>query len=233
MLRHRTFRCLLAAAALVFASSTAMAQGAYWSDPFPYKRQYKWSGLYVGFQGGYSASRIEAVSGPYGGPFDQTYAYWSEGLFGGAHLGYNWQNGHYLFGLETDIDVGNTNAHGTGSLGYAHQSHIDWQSTIRARLGWISGPWLTYATGGIAFSQTSVAKTLPLALSPFASATDRFVGWTIGLGAERAINQDTTLRFEYRYTDFGTAEFANAVANTVDRMSMTTHSLRAGVSFKF
>ena len=59
-----------------------------------------------------------SVWGPGGGLVAFVSAF-STGFFGGAHLGYNWQYGHYLFGVETDIDVGNTNAHGTGSLGYA------------------------------------------------------------------------------------------------------------------
>lgn len=197
------------------------------------ERSFKWSGFYVGLQAGYAWSQIDAESGPFGGPVNQTYGYSSTGFFGGGHFGYNWQYGHYLFGIEGDLDVGNATAEGTGTLGNGHETRIDWQSTVRGRLGWISGPWMVYTAGGIAFSQTSVAQSLPLALSPFASSGERFVGWTVGLGVERAINQDTSLRVEYRYTDFGSSDFANAAANTIDRSSVTTNSLRMGISFKF
>lgn len=232
MSRHRVVHCLLFAALVAFSSTSAMAQRGYGPSPYS-ERPFKWSGIYVGLQGGYGFSRVGAESGPFGGPFDQSYGYWSNGLFGGAHLGYNWQFGHYVFGLETDIDVGNTTASGTGSLGYTHETHIDWQSTFRARLGWATGQWLVYTTGGLALSHATINKTLPGGLAPFASATDRFLGWTVGAGVERAINQDTMVRLEYRYADFGSAEFSNAIVNTTDRTSITTHSIRGGVTFKF
>lgn len=236
MSRLGVMRCLLAAATVAVSSSAALAQRPYPSysaDPFPYQRPYKWAGLYVGLQAAYTFTDVKAESGPYGGPFNQTYGYTNDGLAGGVHAGYNWQYGHYLWGFEADIDAANINTHGTGSLGYDHQTHVDWQSTIRGRLGWITGPWLLYGTGGIAFSQASVAKTLPLAFTPFASAGERYVGWTLGAGVERAINESTTLRLEYRYTDYGSVEFSNATANTVDRTTLTSNAIRAAISFRF
>ncbi len=231
MSRLRILRCLVVGAAMVTSASAAMAQRAY--DNISVTRPYKWTGTYVGFQAGYSASHVDAVSGPYGGPYNQSYSYWSTGFLGGAHLGYNWQYGHYLLGAEADIDASNFSSKTTGSLGYARESRIDWQSTLRARAGWISGPWMLFATGGLAFSQGTTSSSLPGALSPFATNGERHWGWTVGAGFERAITSDTTLRLEYRYLDLGKATFSNASVNSQSQNDLTTHQLRAGISFRF
>ncbi|MDX2204008.1 MAG: outer membrane protein [Hyphomicrobiaceae bacterium] len=218
-------------AALVASASACLAQSSI--DPFPYSRPYKWTGLYVGFQTGYSWSKFDASTGPYGGPYDQSYSYWSSGLFGGSHLGYNWQYGHYLWGIEADIDASNFSTTSTGSLGDTRETRVSWQSTLRARAGWVSGSWLIYGTGGVAFNQATSSATLMGALSPFSSSSERHWGWTIGTGVERAIMDKATLRLEYRYLDFGKASTSDPLNNVQSESSFNTHQLRAGISFRF
>lgn len=225
MSRQGVFRCLVSAAALVACASQGSAQS--------YSPSHKWSGLYVGFQTGYGWSKVDAVTGPYGGPYDQSYTYWSNGFFAGPHIGYNWQYGHYVWGLEADLDASNFSTQSTGTLGYIRETRVKWQSTLRARVGWVSGPWLLYGTGGLAFSQVTSSSSLAGALSPFSSTGERHWGWTIGTGFERAVMQNTTLRLEYRYLDFGKTSTSDAGNNVQSESDISAHQLRAGISFRF
>lgn len=202
-----------------------MAQ-TYVNDPFPSMRSYKWSGFYAGFQGGYSFANMDATSGPFPGAMNQSYSLTNSGFLGGVHFGYNYQFGHYLVGAEVDIEGMNHSTSAAGTLGTVRRADIDWQTSIRARLGWVEGPWLLYGTAGWVFaggdSQVGVA-----------SFTNRYSGWTVGLGAERAITNAATLRLEYRFTDYGSSKFADVASNTQDKISAYDNALRLGLSFRF
>jgi outer membrane immunogenic protein len=69
--------------------------------PIEYSQPFSWSGMYLGVQLGYGAGNTAANSGPSGG-FNQAYDYKSEGWLGGAHVGYNFQRGNLVYGLEAD-----------------------------------------------------------------------------------------------------------------------------------
>jgi len=202
-----------------------MAQ-SYVNDPFPSMRSYKWTGFYGGLQGGYSVSQIDASSGPFPGVHTQTYGQTSTGFLGGIHFGYNYQFGHYLLGAEIDLEGMNHGTQNAGSLGTIRTTDIDWQSSLRARLGWVAGPWLLYGTAGwvLAGGDSQLGGV---------SFTNNYSGWTIGAGVERAITNVASLRFEYRYIDYGTSKFSNVASNTQDKISVYDNALRMGLSFRF
>lgn len=219
------FRCLLAAAALGLTASEGMAQ-TYVNDPFPSMRSYKWSGFYAGFQGGYSVAHMDATSGPAPGAMNESYSLTSTGFLGGVHFGYNHQFGHYLVGAEVDIEGMNHSTTNAGSLGTVRQSDIDWQTSVRARLGWVEGPWLLYGTAGWVYAggDSQVGG---------AAFSNRYSGWTAGLGMERAITNAASLRLEYRYIDYGPSKYSSTAANVQDKISVYDNSLRMGLSFRF
>lgn len=219
------FRCLLAAAALGGTASEGMAQ-SYVNDPFPTVRSVKWSGFYAGFQGGYSFSNFSGTSGPFPGLATETYNLKSDGWLGGVHLGYNYQFGHYLIGAEIDVEGMNHSTQSVGSFGTPRRNDVDWQSSLRARLGWVEGPWLFYGTGGWVFAGGD-SQIGPVSFG------NRYSGWTAGLGLERAVTNNASLRIEYRYTDFGTSKFSDATVVTQDKVSVHDNALRMGLSFRF
>src|SRR5215217_3991032 len=62
---------------------------------------YNWSGFYVGANAGHSAGRAEI---DYTTPFvtlERTSR--SSGFIGGGQIGYNWQNGAWVYGVEVDV----------------------------------------------------------------------------------------------------------------------------------
>lgn len=193
--------------------------------PQVYARPFSWSGLYVGAQVGYGWGNTDASSGPLAG-FDQSYGYESDGFLGGVHAGYNWQTQNLVWGIETDIEASGIGGSGIGTLGLGHDTELNWLGSTRGRLGIAYDRTLFYATAGWAYGDVRIDKG-------FASYSDVRNGWTAGVGVEHALSDRMTLRLEYRYTDFGSASYANAAANTIDKSEVDLHAVRAGFSFKF
>jgi outer membrane immunogenic protein len=136
----------------------------------------------------------------------------------GAFLGYRWQVGMWVVGVEGDINWqrGET-SHSQNTpppwLGYELFTGSQKQGadgSIRGRLGYLVTPWtLLYATGGLAIGQVSgsfsyagcqfaTCSSFGTNVTGAASWSDTRVGGTVGAGVETQV-----ARLEYRYTDYG------------------------------
>src|SRR5262249_14730979 len=88
-------------------------------------------------------------------------------------------------------------------------SKLNWYGTARGVVGASAGPWMLYATGGLAYGEVenSVAGTLKVATVaiPSFDVRDSAVryGWTVGLGAELAVNDWVSLRLQWNHVDLG------------------------------
>jgi outer membrane immunogenic protein len=179
---------------------------------------YNWTGFYIGINGGYGFgnSNWSAV----GNSFDT-----NGGLVGGT-IGYNWQVGQAVLGLEGDGDW--TNIKGsttTTSLGTI-QTQNDWLSTARARLGYAGDRWMPYITGGAAFGD--IKASLP----GFTGTDTTKAGWTAGAGVEFAITGPWTAKLEYLYTDLGNAN-CSSCGTLPNDVSLKENIVRAGVNYRF
>lgn len=112
------------------------------------KLPYDWSGLYLGGHIGYMWGRTRVEEdGVVTEPNAAT-----NGTVGGVLLGYNWQSGPVVFGLEGDF--GWTNAHGTGTVAppppivvttqAPNTYDVNWTSHIRGRAGYAFDNWLFF-----------------------------------------------------------------------------------------
>ena len=99
------------------------------------------------------------------------------GVFGGGHVGYNWQASNFVFGLEGTISgldnrgtVLNT-VFGAG-LDDRFSWRADWMATITGRAGFAVNNNLFYVKGGYAGvnNRLSVSDTVPVVGSGFADA---------------------------------------------------------------
>ncbi|MBU2532218.1 MAG: porin family protein [Alphaproteobacteria bacterium] len=228
-----------------FSSSATAAdlggdyRGSYkdsFKDDVPYVAPFTWTGAYVGLQGGYAWGDADHsfIGGAGGGaPSDNSDP---EGFIGGGHVGYNVQSGNVVFGVEADIeggefDGGYTNLNGITSVG---DVDLNWQGSLRARLGWASGTSLFYITGGWAFADFDFSGG-PAPGPACCGYSETLNGWTLGAGAEWAFTNNMTMRLEYRYTDFEEASgnLSPIFANTRMPVDLDVHAVRAGISYKF
>lgn len=226
-LLHATVLALAAGAAVALAGNTADANGPGKTAPF------RWTGFYVGGQVG-----VVMVDDAFGDADQRTFGSLdAHGGVVGGHLGYNYQAGLVVVGLEADVEWSNASGSGRSfsvlgpALG-SGDADLNWQGSVRGRLGWAYGPTLFYATAGVVWGNFDLGFT----------AIDRhgfsetLTGWTVGGGVETALLGKWTGRIEYRFTDYGDATRPFLVAPGVfhhQRHELESHSLRMGLSYKF
>jgi outer membrane immunogenic protein len=180
-----------------------------------------WSGLYIGGNVGYgwgnNSTDFEFFPTPVEfGVNNTTLDNKSNGLLGGAQIGYNWQMGAIVTGLEADIQ-------GSGIKGSRRSSNtefsvfvpgqflsteqeLSWLSTVRGRLGATVTPdLLLYATGGLAYGHVDAsADTFFNSTNHYpASVSQTKAGWTVGGGAEWAFARNWSAKVEYLHVDLG------------------------------
>ncbi len=207
---------------------------------------FSWTGVYIGGQVGYEwGDSHNTYFGPLGG-FLANGHHNDEGVVGGGHVGYNYQLGGLGLGLGTggfvvgiEGDVNGASYDGTGGLlagVIQRHDNTEFDGSIRGRVGVAFDRALLYGTGGVAFG--SIRNTASnLVTGGFDSATTGRVGWTVGGGVEYAIDNNWSVRVEYRYTDYGTFGF-NLFNSTggilvTDRVHDTDNRVQAGFSYKF
>jgi len=193
-----------------------------------------WNGPEVGVQGGYgwgtSSGSVGDLTGATG-PFP--YSFTPSGVIGGLHAGYNWQWGPYVLGLEGDAEGASiSGSHTTFDIGgnAMHvRSNLDFDASVRGKLGYSFGRFLPYGTGGVAFGNVNTSYTFNGA--PMGSAEGIRVGWTAGGGLDYALTPNWSLGAEYRYTDLGNRHAG--ATGFVDSNSFNYNVVRAVLTYRF
>jgi outer membrane immunogenic protein len=175
-----------------------------------------WSGFYIGAMGGYGA---EATSDPVG----------IKGGFAGGTLGYNWQFGTLVAGIEADGAWANINATASEVDPVAGlvtaTAKIDALATVRGRVGAAFDQVLLYGTGGLALSDTKVSAT---ALGLTISDSKTQSGWTAGAGVEWMFMPRWSLKAEYLYRRFDSVTLFGTSTGT-----LAVNSGQFGVNYHF
>lgn len=224
---------------------------------------YDWSGLYIGGNVGYGWGNVETRSdtlpspAAFGGTLDPlALDFRTKGIIGGGQIGYNWQAGRAVWGIEADIqgsDIkgsvwsGPTIATNNFRIpGFRESAEkLTWFGTVRVRAGFTLIDTLQlYATGGLAYghidysSNSNFASFLGIQNYP-SNVGKTKVGWTIGGGGEWAIANNWSMKLEYLYIDLGneTRIADGSPANPPFQIAYSSktqeHILRLGLNYKF
>jgi len=219
--------------------------------PIPYA--FSWTGFYVGANIGYGFGGDDKV----GAKVDDVFVLRDidklnlSGVFGGGQVGYNYQMGSFVFGLEGDIQVSGVKDDFNRTVGVfpgfsadVHaDSKVNWFGTLRPRVGYAWDRVLIYATGGLAFGGVDYSVhgagigdvgTVRL------DNDDTLVGWTAGAGIEYAFTDNWTAKLEYKYVNFGSQDVSGRIiGGLADGVNVTTketpdfHSVLVGINYKF
>lgn len=165
-----------------------------------------WSGFYIGLNVGIAGLKTTVTD------IDDWWSYATHtpedtNFTGGGQIGYNWQKGMFVFGLEADAAYLNTEstqtAHVDSVLLPRWRGELDVQASLRARAGIAVDNALIYVTAGGALSHGR---------SGFLSEEEGFnavqddwqAGFVAGVGTEYAFNCHWTARLEALYFHYPT-----------------------------
>ena len=193
---------------------------------------FDWTGFYIGAHAGFGRGSSSAVLTD---PAPATTSNSFDGMVGGVQAGYNYRlPSGILLGAEADISFPNylTSNSVVSSLATARSAvteQWDYMGTARGRVGYVAGPWLTYATGGLAWAGERFLNAPAIGNSE--KTLNTRLGWAAGGGVEYAFAPHWSVRLEYLYSQFGKAEVRfpsdTQVASTLD-----FQSLRVGLNRK-
>jgi opacity protein-like surface antigen len=208
------------AALAVSASIPALAAEIAVKAPSAPAAPYDWAGLYVGgnFGGAWTSGSLNIPGNNfYGGLTD---------FIGGVQAGYNFQAGHFLYGVEGTFDWA-TFDHPmlpTPTLGSVSQ---DWIATAAGRFGVVEDRWLLYGKVGGGWVHNSAILNMPGVSWSGSSTKD---GWLIGGGIEYGFKPHWTIGMEYDYL-----ALAGWDSPTVPPVALNhdVQMVKAGINYKF
>jgi OmpA-OmpF porin, OOP family len=210
---------IMSAAIAGIALATASARAQSW-----------WTGPEIGLQGGGALGQLSGHGTSAAGTLNY-HTNPSGGLFGG-HLGYDWQFGGIVAGLEGDAEGADVSESLTRAAAPAFHlsSNMDFDASLRGRLGVAFDRFLIYGTGGVAFGDLDNKYTVSGV--SFSNSGVR-TGWTAGVGFDYALNPNWLIGAEYRYTDLGSQSVAVPALGATFRDSFNFNAIRVRVSYRF
>ena len=163
---------------------------------------------------------------------------------GGGQIGWNYQTGYWVWGIEADFNWLDIEANRSGPFSYTTNGapynlntslSANWLATFRGRLGYAVDRNLFYVTGGLALAEVQFDQQfseLPETVS--ISSSKVRTGWTVGGGYELALAPNWTTKIEYLFSRFaedysGVLPAGATFNNSVD---LDVHVVRVGLNYK-
>jgi len=147
-----------------------------------------------------------------------------DGAIYGAHIGYNWQDGAKVFGIEAAIN--GTDIDGSALCGpfaiATCEREVNYYATLVGRLGYAVNALHFYAFGGLAYGEVdtnvkvggfngvsaSRVGGIGGGFNRGFSGSTEHLGWTGGVGIEMALTERFFVGVEYAHVDLGEEDFS-------------------------
>jgi outer membrane immunogenic protein len=234
----------LALSALVAAGTADAAdlssQGRFYKAP-PVAPAYGWTGFYIGANGGAGWGQscwtflgtIPSIGLP--APVGDGCHDPSGGVFGGQ-IGYNWQSGPYVFGVEAQGDWAGRRGQNLSLPfpAFTNRTRVNGIELFTGRVGYAFGPALLYAKGGAAgvqdrydffYTGTSIVAG--------AANVTRWSG-TVGVGLEYLLAPNWSGAVEYDYMSFGSKQFSlNSVPTAFENIRQDDQMFTVRLNYLF
>jgi outer membrane immunogenic protein len=200
-------RLLISSVSLAIASGSALAADMPVKAPIaPPPPVFSWTGLYLGVEGGggqgrenYFDNTVTGTPGnPAGTPISQSP---NGGIFGGV-LGYRYQAGQFVFGIEGTAAWADLTSSFNPSAPITDSFKVRSLYTATGQAGWAFNQALLYVKGGWAGASVNTSTALPT-IGAFASQRQSDSGWTVGVGVDYAAWQNLVIGIEYDHFDLG------------------------------
>lgn len=171
-----------------------------------------WSGVYLGLYGGLNWKSVGVMGSE---DIDLN----SQKEVGG-YVGINQELGNSIIGgIEWFGGYS-----GDSQTNNGIKAEQDWETSLRARMGYAFEQNLVYGIAGLSATQLKLSDAT-------GSDTNWLTGYTVGAGLERQFTDRISGRVEYDYTDYGKEKFSLGAGST--KADIDGHGLKVGVGLKF
>jgi outer membrane immunogenic protein len=231
---------VLGIAALAMATTAAAADlparpygKAPWVEPI-----YDWTGFYVGANAGYGSSRKCWDFAPGGVFFAPEGCRVADGGIAGGQVGYRWQSGTIVFGLEAqgdwaDLEGGNVSL----VTGNTDRSRLDAFGLFTGQIGLAWNSALLYLKGGAAIVSNRYDVLSPGGTLLASAGGNTRWGGTAGVGVEYGLTPNWTFAVEYDHifldSRFTTLTAPGGAVFSTDRISGDTDTIAARVNYRW
>ena len=127
----------------------------------------------------------------------------------GGQLGYNFQFGAWVFGLEGDWSwVFSASDRGFDPAGSGRYDDVTllWTGHARGRIGYLYNQFLIFFSGGAAFAGTEAKHYVPAGNTLYFD-TRMLTGYSLGGGIEGFLTNNWIFRVEYLHDHFGNEHY--------------------------
>jgi outer membrane immunogenic protein len=226
---------LLATAGGVAAASGAQAADLPMKGPAyaPAPAAASWAGPYIGAHAGVAWTTGKSANAEYGGGggIDSTV------FIGGGQIGYNWQRGNFVYGVEFDGSGLTSGNDAPGAKGVAVRANIEWLATFRGRFGLAVGDTMGYVTAGLAIGGVDNIKA-PNGINASSTGAVKAesktrVGWVVGGGIEHMWNRNWTVALEGLFVDLGQKEVDSRDPSISKRTTFSNQAMIARVKLNY
>jgi outer membrane immunogenic protein len=221
---------------------------------------FSWTGFYLGVHGGAGWGTVESSADigaalanagiPGVGFVLPTSSHGINGFLAGGQVGYNWQAGPFVYGIEGNISWADIEGNTPCLLLFNCNTKINWMADVSGRLGIVPIPnLLVYVKGGVAWADSdySFGNSISIAnvgtFSVDSAVSDTRIGGLLGMGVEYSFFRNWSAKIEYNYMDFGkeTYDFAvtasgpggSTTINVPVEINQQIHVMKAGVNYRF
>ena len=215
----KKFASLVAAVAAFGFVNAASAADMPMKSPAPMMAPaYNWTGFYLGINGGYGWGSTTGAALP---TFTGSNPNITGGLVGGQ-IGYNFQMGNWVLGLEADYDWANIN----GATLTGGSITVNNLGSARGRLGYAWDRVLVYGTGGFAWGAMTGAGF-------GVSESHTLTGWAAGGGLEYGVTQNLSVKGEYLYTSLSAQNYFVGLVGPPNDAGVNVSTVRLGANWRF
>ena len=201
------------------ALADGMARGGSVKDA---PAQLSWQGFYIGTHAGLANGDTQGVTPVLTTDYDVT------GSLVGAQIGYNWQRGMHVFGVEGSYSFSTVQGNTACLFVFDCKREVDSVATLVGRYGLAFGNSLYYGMAGAAWAD--VNTKVSVLGTTIDSADEHRFGWVAGFGFEHMLSDRLTARIEYAHIDLGSDN--QTILGAPDKVDLKMDTIRLGVNLK-
>jgi outer membrane immunogenic protein len=239
-------KVLLVTASLIALGATAPAVAAdlaarpYTKAPPMIAAVYDWSGFYIGANGGWGSSRNCWDFLPVAGGVANEGCHDASGGTVGGQIGYRWQAGTWVFGLEAQGNWADFKGNNVSVFApaFRNESKVDAFGLFTGQVGYAANNVLFYVKGGAAVTSNEY-RSFANANGALAGVTGDDTRWggTVGVGLEYGFAPNWSVGIEYNHLFLQDRTYTfttpGGVFFSTDRIGQDIDLVTARLNYKF